>query len=132
MTENAMVLFHSINNHDNIYDETIEYFRDQRMIPKYNERLNLTLGKGDVLFEELLSVFSPDLGSRAECLMDKGCLEPGYGYDCPYTIKVGGHQQWTLRTSYQDNERYLTIRIEHRDVSNLRKSEGKYQSFIYF
>ena len=131
--ENVVVLLHSINNQDNIYDESTEDFRDQRLIAPDNEKvLKLTLRNGDVLFEKLVAVFGSNLGLRAKCLMKDGYFGNGFRR---FTIKVGGYQQWTLCASFdmKDKERYLTIEIEDRSVSNLTKStSGKYESFNRF
>ena len=131
-----MVLFHSINNEDNIYDESTEDFRDSRVIaPDNDKELKLTLGKGDVLCEKLVAVFGTGLADRAECLMKYGYFGRGYGL---FTFKVGGHQQWTLDTLYKDREgrfpeRFLTIKIEDRNISNLTRSNcGKYDDFNGF
>ena len=126
-----MVLFTSSNNEDNIYEESTEDFRDSRVIaPDYDKELKLTFRKGDLLYEKLVAVFGPGLADRTECLMDYGYFGQCYGY---FTVKVGGHQQWTLSTSYKDKEHYLTIKIEDRNVSNLTKSTcGKYLCFNRF
>ena len=126
-----MVLFHSFNNEDNIYDESTEDFRDSRVIASDNDKeLKLTFEKGDVLCEKLVAVFGPGLADRAECLMEYGYFGSGYGR---FTFMVGGHQQWTLSTSYKDKEHCLTIKIEDGNVSNLTKSIcGKYERFKPF
>ena len=152
--ENTMVIFHSNNNKENIYDESIESFRDSRVIaPDYDKELKLTFRKGDVLFDKLVAVFGRKLGGLAEALMNRGC----FGFKKPltiFTIKVGGDQEWTLynpidvqeyiedyrleedQTGWiftaKDDERYLTIDIENRNVSNLKKSFGKYADFNRF
>ena len=149
-----MVLVHSINNKENIYDESTEDFRDSRVIaPDYEKELKLTFRKGDVLFEKLVAVFGRNLTVLAEDLMNRGC----FGFRKPltiFTIKVGGDQEWTLCNpidvqeyiedyrleedtigwifTAKDDERYLTIEIENRNVSNLNKSIGKYTEFNTF